>query len=696
MMSSNNNIHKCIHVVLIKPSKYDDEGYVIRYFRGVLPSNTLACLHGLTNAVAESNYLGEDVEIQTHLFDETVAKIPYAKIAKLHNGKDSLAVVGLVGVQTNQFVRASDLALRFRKMGIPVMIGGFHVSGQIALFKTPTPELQALLDAGVTLVAGEVEDTWKDILKDFSEGHLKPLYNYLEHKPDLSYQPIPVVEPEYLKHFAFSNFGTIDCGRGCPFACSFCTIINVQGRHMRNRQPDCILSAMKENYKKRAVNYYFFTDDNFSRNHHWEEFFDALIEMKEKEGIEIFFMMQVDVLSYKIPNFVEKAEKAGCTQVFIGMESLNPKNLQAAGKKQNKAQDYAHMIEAWHTAGIGTHVGYIIGFPFDSPESVKEDIDNLKNVVKVDQASFFMLTPLPGSMDHYKMVQEGVWMDEDYNRFDSFHPTTHHPNFTPESWMKAYKDAWASFYGTENMKSILSRADENSYWRIFMNFIWYKSSIEAEGEHPMIAGFLRMKDRKDRRPGFAIESPLKHAWKRTKDLALLLKNYWHLFLEMEEVWLATRIRSEREKRLVEEWIVLRNRIPQTQAHLKQQAQELLRQADELKKRRTEDVKRQAEQLIHQAEELKKQALSWKNHCHMSWHKRLFKRLNIFAFKGINTRAHIDRYWFQTKVYLKKGKFYKINLFRVIGNFLQDIKLNTIFLYYLLVKKSQHTTKFGDL
>ncbi len=694
-MAQNNSNRKRFHVVLIKPSKYDDEGYVIRYLRGVLPSNTLACLHGLTQSVEENHYLGTEVEIQAHLYDETVIKIPFSRIAQLHKERNGQVVVALVGVQTNQFPRASDLALRFRKMGLPVMIGGFHVSGQIALFKTPTPELQVLLDAGVTLVAGEVEDTWKDLLKDCYQGQLQPLYNYLDLKPDLSFQPIPVVEPDYLKHFAFSNFGTIDCGRGCPFACSFCTIINVQGRTMRNRHPDCILEAMRENFRERDVNYYFFTDDNFSRNPHWEDFFEALIEMKEKEGIEIFFMMQVDVLSYKIPNFVEKACQAGCTQVFIGMESINPKNLQAAGKKQNKSQDYAHMIEAWHTKGISTHVGYIIGFPFDSPESVREDVETLKNVVKVDQASFFMLTPLPGSMDHYKMVQEGAWMDEDYNRFDSFHPTTHHPNFTAESWMKSYKDAWAGFYGKDNMKAILSRADEISYWRIFMNFIWYKSSIEAEGNHPMIAGFLRMKDRTDRRPGYAIESPFKHAWKRAKDLKLLLKNYWHLFLEMEEVWLATRIRSEREKRLVEEWQILRNRIPQTQAHLKQQAQELLRQADELKKRRTEDVRRQAEQLIHQAEELKLQAMNWKD-LQLTRRKLFFKRLNIFSFKGITTRADIDWFWARTKINLKKGAFYKINLFTVITNFLRDAKLNTIFLYYLLVKKAQHSTRLGDL
>jgi len=96
-------------------------------------------------------------------------------------------------------------------------------------------------------------------------------------------------------------------------------------------------------------------------------------------------MIQVDTQAYKIPNFVELAFRAGCTQVFIGLESINPGNLKAAGKAQNKVPEYSEMIAAWHGAKIATHIAYIIGFPFDTPESVEEDVNRLKQELGVEQ-----------------------------------------------------------------------------------------------------------------------------------------------------------------------------------------------------------------------------------------------------------------------------------------------------------------------
>ena len=639
------NIKKKFHIVLIKPSKYDDEGYVIRYLRGVLPSNTLACLHGLTESVRHSKQLGDDLEIVSHLYDDSVHHIDIQKIANLKDS-DSKVLVGLVGVQSNQFPRASDLAKSFRKEGISVIIGGFHVSGILSLFGKPSPEIQELMDLGVSIFAGEAEDAWVKVLQDAYQGELAPLYNYLDQKPDMRYQPIPLANYKYLKKFAFPNFGTIDCGRGCPFNCSFCTIINVQGKTMRNRDAGCITAQIRKNFHERDLNYYFFTDDNFSRNKNWEDIFDGLIELREKEDIRIFFMMQVDVLSYKIPNFVEKAKNAGCTQVFIGMESINPQNLQAAGKRQNKAEDYADMIKTWRDVSISTHVGYIIGFPFDSPESVRKDVDNLMNVVKVDQASFFMLTPLPGSMDHYQMVQEGGKMDADYNRFDSFHAVVPHPNFAGDGWFKSYQEAWSSFYSKTNMKRILRQADEHTYWRIFMNFLWYKSSFQVEGEHPMIAGFFRLKDRKSRRPGYSVEGRFRFMMRRIREIKSLLSGYWWLFLEMEEVWLATRIRSEREKRLVEEWHVLRSKIPNSSFELKR------------------------------------------------WY--YLRKMNIFAFKGVDTRVDIKWFWARTKIYWRKKQYNRIDVMELFYNFVRGTKLNLIFAYYLFIKKVRHSTSLGNV
>jgi len=207
-------------------------------------------------------------------------------------------------VQTNQWPRAADLALEFRRRGFPVLLGGFHVSGVLELFPDPTPELVELLEAGVTLVHGEIEEAWGSILKDALSGRLAPRYDIHE-RPGLQDAPLPRIPERYMRRFAYPHMATVDVGRGCPFNCSFCSIINVQGKAMRNREPQEIVRVVRENWK-RGIDYYFFTDDNFSRNPCWEEVFDGLIRLREEEGVEIDFIMQVDALAWKIPRFVEK------------------------------------------------------------------------------------------------------------------------------------------------------------------------------------------------------------------------------------------------------------------------------------------------------------------------------------------------------------------------------------------------------
>jgi radical SAM superfamily enzyme YgiQ (UPF0313 family) len=546
-------------VFLIKPSKYDDEGYVVRHWRGVLPSNTLACLHGLTEDVRDSpGWAG--VDLRVHAFDEAVEKLPLGKIAKLNRRASEKVVVCLVGVQSNQYCRASDIALELRGKGVPVIVGGFHVSGVLALFPSVSPEIQRLVDAGVSIVAGEVEHRWDALLRDAYENRLKPIYRFLDDLPDLSDAPRPLINRRYLRKFVTSNFGTIDCSRGCPFNCSFCTIINVQGRKSRHRSPECIAETIRQNYLEHGVNFYFFTDDDFARNPAWEGVFEALIELREEKNVPVEFMIQVDTLSYKIPGFIEKAARAGCSNVFIGMESINPRNLKDAGKTQNHVQQYRDLIDAWHEAKISTHVGYIIGFPQDTEESVRQDVNGLMTEVRPHRASFFMMTPLPGSQDHKRMVEAGTELDPDYNTYDSFHESLPHPLMKDGAWTRAYKEAWRSFYSFENMKEILSNADPRNYWDIFRNFYWYKNSALNEGAHPMITGFFRLKDRRTRRATFEKEGMRAHARRRIPEIYKYCRDALRLTLEMEELWLQTRRRSETERRVVEELARMRTEL----------------------------------------------------------------------------------------------------------------------------------------
>jgi radical SAM superfamily enzyme YgiQ (UPF0313 family) len=637
---------KQVKVVLIKPSKYDDEGYVIRHFRGVLPSNTLACLSSLTQDVATRGLLGEEVELNSEVLDDTVQKIPVSRIIRSNRPPVRRTIVALVGVQSNQFPRAADLARKFRAGGLQVLIGGFHVSGTLALSQGITPEIQELMDLGVAVVKGEVEDTWGEILKDACEDNLKPLYDFLDRKPDLYTRPIPTIDRKYLKRFIISNFGTIDCSRGCPFNCSFCSIINVQGREMRVRSPELLAESIRENYRLHRIYFYFFTDDNFARNRCWRDIFKMLVQLREEEHIPLQFMIQVDTQSHKIPEFVELAARAGCTQVFIGMESINPKNLKAAGKMQNKVQDYRDLIAAWHNAKIATHVAYIFGFPYDTPDSIREDVGRLQNELGVEQASFFMLTPIPGSYDHARMVQNGEGMNPDLNEYDSFHETIRHPNFKPGELFASYRDAWKSFYSFNYMREVLSRANPENYWNIFCDFLWYKNSALIEGGHPMIHGFFRLKDRADRRPGFAVESRFRHLIRRFRELRYLASSWISLALEMEELWLQTRKRSDAEKRLLAEIKKLRQDVNRN-----------LHAADL--------------QLAHARARIHFPELHVPSRMALA-----FRALNFQMAKRITySRADLQLFWDKTR----KRKMTWIRPHQVVLNFLKDAQLFLLFI-----------------
>src|ERR687897_3305221 len=135
-------------IVLIKPSKYDDNGYVIRFWKGVLPSNTLNVLHGLTDDIKERRVFG-DLPIEVTTFDETAEKVPLKKILRWGQEANTQLLVCMVGVQTNQFPRALDMARVLRAEGIAVIIGGFHTSGTVNMLGEKEPDMQELFKEGI-------------------------------------------------------------------------------------------------------------------------------------------------------------------------------------------------------------------------------------------------------------------------------------------------------------------------------------------------------------------------------------------------------------------------------------------------------------------------------------------------------------------------------------------------------------------
>src|SRR5690348_1902220 len=321
---------KTFHFVLIKPSHYDDDGYVIQWLRSAVPSNSLAVMHGLALDCKNRQVLGDDVEIVISSMDEDNTRIRTQKIARQLVGRRGLVV--LVGVQSNQFPRAMDIARPLRAAGVQVCIGGFHVSGCLAMLPGVPPEMKEAMECGVSLFAGEAEEGRLDqVLRDAWQGTLKPLYNYLSNLPSLEDAPVPMLPAATIRG-TLGKYTSFDAGRGCPFQCSFCTIINVQGRKSRRRTVEEIEQIVRRNLAQ-GVGRFFITDDNFARDTDWEKIFDRLIAMREQENLNIKFMIQVDTMCHRLPRFIEKAGRAGVRRVFIGLESINPDSLLGARKK---------------------------------------------------------------------------------------------------------------------------------------------------------------------------------------------------------------------------------------------------------------------------------------------------------------------------------------------------------------------------
>jgi radical SAM superfamily enzyme YgiQ (UPF0313 family) len=497
---------RTFRIILVKPSHYDDDGYVIQWHLSTIPSNSLASVYGLIAACAKEQALGPDVDIEIEAYDECNKVIDVNAMARRIEAAGG-GFVGLVGVQSNQFPRALDLAREFRTLSVPVVIGGFHVSGCISMLDALPPDLKEAQELGVILFAGEGEGRMADFLRDIASDRAKPVYNYLHDMPGMEAAAIPVLPREVVGRIV-GHHACFDAGRGCPFQCSFCTIINVQGRKSRYRTADDVEAIVRANAAQ-GINHYFVTDDNFARNRNWEAILDRLIDLRENKDFKIRLILQVDTLCHRIPNFIEKAARAGCNQVFIGLENINPQSLQGAKKRQNKIWEYRVMLQAWRRHKVMTWAGYILGFPTDTPETIARDIDIIKKELPLDILEFFCLTPLPGSEDHKNLYLKGVPMDPDMNKYDLEHVCTAHPRMTADEWKQVYRDAWARYYTDAHVETVLRRAVASGLKPRKMADVMtaFSSAARIEGVHPLQCGIIRRKVRKSRRHGLPIENP---------------------------------------------------------------------------------------------------------------------------------------------------------------------------------------------
>jgi len=155
-----------------------------------------------------------------------------------------------------------------------------------------------------------------------------------------------------------------------------------------------------------------------------------------------------------------------------------------------------------------TLAGYILGFPADTPQSIRHDIDILKRELPLDIVEFFCLTPLPGSEDHQTLWKSGVAMDPDLNKYDLEHVCTSHPKMSPKEWQDIYMEAWGLYYTSAHMETLLRRcaAVNGPMFSLVKLLLNFSVSAKLERVHPLQSGIFRLRRPSERRPGLPHEN----------------------------------------------------------------------------------------------------------------------------------------------------------------------------------------------
>ena len=421
--------------------------------------------------------------IEVQAYDETNSRIRPRRLAAMIEAAGA-GMVMLVGVQSNQMPRALDIARPLRERGIQVAVGGFHVSGVLSTLDGVDADLDRAKAMGVSVFAGEAEGRLEEVLRDAAAGALKPLYDFIQRSAEHSRHADPVDGSR-----ARPAYG----GPRHQFRCGTRLSISVLFLHHHQCPGTHVTPAFTRRHREDRARQ---LRTGLARVlHHRRQFraqsatgrpiLDRLIHLRENERFNISFIIQVDTLCHRLPNFIEKCARAGVRRVFIGLENINPANLAGAKKKQNKITEYRTMLLAWKSARVITYAGYIIGFPNDTFDSIMHDIDVIKRELPIDLLEFFYLTPLPGSEDHLKLVRAGTPLDPDMNNYDLNHVCVAHPLMSRADCDRAHRMAWQRYYTTDHCETIMRRVASsraNASQALFL-LTWFKGSIDYR-EHP--------------------------------------------------------------------------------------------------------------------------------------------------------------------------------------------------------------------
>lgn len=301
---------------------------------------------------------------------------------------DLVAVTGKVS-QRNRMV---SLAAAYRRRGVSVVIGGSYAS-------LSPEDMRPHADV---LVTGEIEDIAEGLFADLAAGRAKD--SYQGGRPDLRRSPVPRWD---LYPNQQANFGTIQTSRGCPFQCDFCDVIQYLGRRQRHKEPQQVIAELDVLYAH-GYRWVMLADDNFTvYRRHAHAVLAALRDWNQAHRNDpVRFLTQVSIDLAGDPDLIQACREAGLVVVFIGLETVNPDSLRAAGKAQNLRQDMGEALATLLSHGIAVHAGIIVGFDADGPD-IFQRISAFLQASPVPVPSIGALVAPAGTPLHQRLAAEG-------------------------------------------------------------------------------------------------------------------------------------------------------------------------------------------------------------------------------------------------------------------------------------------------
>ena len=423
-----NPIVKTLRVLIVKPSKYGISGHVERFRRGFMPNGTIPHLQSMT----PKQLMG--CTIETQIIDEYV-QTDLGYLQQLRKA-ETPTLLALAGVQSHQFQRSLDLAAFALENGVEhCVIGGPHPM---------TCDTSMLQQRGVSFALAEAEAIWLAILRDALDGELRHIYGENRRwQRTLEGRALLPPSSNYLRRYIVPMLAVYP-SRGCPYTCNFCSVIKIAGRVIRSDSIETTLASLRA-AKTAGVRLIMFTSDNFNKYPDAPSLLDAMID----ENIRLPFFVQCDTQVFRQEGLIEQMARAGCFQMFVGLESFNRSTLRAAHKTQNHPERYGEIVRLCRKFGISTHFSNIIGFPEDTVAGIEEHLDTLIGL-EPDLASFYILTPIPGTQQYDEFLDAGRIYETNLDRFDGTCPTAHHDNLSPEQLRQLLFHCYRRFYSASH------------------------------------------------------------------------------------------------------------------------------------------------------------------------------------------------------------------------------------------------------